>query len=225
MACCSFPHFLGERTMGSMHSRGGSSACTSVQSFPHYDAPLLEGVAFDLKRTIDVLEADNVRAGSSIMSPVRPKARSESNQSGCYQKPVYTLQGNETASLVRPCLVGLPSGCFPRLPKQWMPLFSIKDIFEPNPCNKQLYEDLYHAFCQAHDAPSRYMNGSPFTIDMFRRSPPYLFFALKIRAASPACCPLSISQVRSFPSLRRASAATNSRNNGCALLGRLLNSG
>lgn len=147
------PHFLGERTMGSMHSRGAFIGLHLGTELPIMTRALLEGVAFDLKRTIDVLEADNVRAevvhhvSGAAKSPVWSQIKAD-----IYQKPVYTLQGNEDSVLGAALLGGVAVGLFSSPAEAVDAAFSIKDIFEPNPCNKQLYEDLYHAFCQAHDA-------------------------------------------------------------------------
>ncbi len=147
------PHFLGERTMGSMQSRGAFIGLHLGTELPVMVRALLEGVAFDLKRTIDVLEANGLAADAvHHVSGASKSALWSQIKADIYQKPVYTLRGNEDSVLGAALYGGVAVGLFSSPEEAVDSTFSVGRIYEPNPLNKAVYEDMYEAFMEAHDA-------------------------------------------------------------------------
>lgn len=147
------PHFLGERTMGSMQSRGAFIGLHLGIELPVMVRALLEGVAFDLKRTIEVLETNGLHADKvHHVSGASKSALWSQIKADIYQKPVYTLQGNEDSVLGAALYGGVSVGMFSSPEEAVDSSFSIGRIYEPRQQNKGIYEDLYGAFIEAHDA-------------------------------------------------------------------------
>lgn len=147
------PHFLGERTMGSMQARGSFIGLHLGTELSVMVRALLEGVAFDLKRTIDVLESNGLHADKvHHVSGAAKSAFWSQIKADIYQKPVYTLQGNEDSVLGAALFGGVAVGLFSSPEEAVDSTFNVSRIYEPNPQHKSLYEDLYQSFLEAHDA-------------------------------------------------------------------------
>ena len=147
------PHFLGERSMGSMRARGAFLGLDLNTSLPQMSRAVLEGVAFELKRSIDALEDNNLigEAVYHISGGAKSPAWSQI-KADIYNKPVYTLKGSEDSVLGAALIGAVAAGYFSSPEEAAERVFALSDAYYPNPENKSVYEDLYQIFCGFHDA-------------------------------------------------------------------------
>lgn len=146
------PYLLGERSAGTPDSRGvffglhlGSDVGQMVRAF-------LEGVAFDLKRTIDIFEDSGIAVKKIYhVSGGARGALWNQIKADIYGKPLYTLKADEGSVLGVALMGGVGAGIYESPERALGQVFAVDREYLPNPANRGLYEDLYAVFCNLHD--------------------------------------------------------------------------
>jgi len=145
------PYLMGERTMGSADSRACYIGLSLDKHLGHFVRSLLEGVALEYKRTLDIFETT---------TPVKAVYHSGGGAKGdlwnqikadVFQKPIYTLMQDEGGVLGVALMGAIAAGFVKDHVEGADAIIKIKKIYEPNVANKAIYEDMYGAFCEMHD--------------------------------------------------------------------------
>lgn len=147
-----FPYLMGERTMGSASSRGCFIGMNLGTEIGHMVRAILEGIAFEHKRTIDIFES----AGKTITEVYHTAGGAKGDfwnqiKADIYQKPVYTLQFDEGGVLGVAILGGVATGIFKDPVEVAERVMKIKKEYLPNKENAKRYEELYKVFSKLHD--------------------------------------------------------------------------
>lgn len=147
-----FPYMMGERTMGSANSRGCYIGMNLGTKMGHLVRALLEGIAFEHRRTLDVFEANGAtidriyHAGGGAKGELWNQIKAD-----IYGIPVYTLQMDEGGVIGAALLGGTAAGLFRNTEEAADLVMRVKKEYAPNPLNKKRYDSLYQVFCQTHD--------------------------------------------------------------------------
>lgn len=90
------PYLMGERTMGSADSRGCYIGMSMDKEIGHFIRALLEGVAFEFKRTLDIFEehGNDIQAVYHVGGGAKGDLWNQI-KADIYEKPIYTLQTDE----------------------------------------------------------------------------------------------------------------------------------
>ncbi len=148
-----FPYLMGERTMGSADSRGSFIGLNLGTTIGHMVRAVLEGIAFEHKRTLDIFEQSGKTIGGVFHTGGAAKgALWNQIKADVYQKPVYTLEFDEGGVLGSALLSGVGAGLFPDPETAAQLVLKVKNEYTPNAANARRYAELYHAFCETHDA-------------------------------------------------------------------------
>lgn len=147
-----FPYLMGERTMGSANSRGCYIGMNLSTKMGHLVRALLEGIAFEHRRTLDVFK-DN---GASIDRVYHAGGGSKGElwnqiKADIYGIPVYTLQMDEGGVIGVALLGGTAAGLFNNVEEAADLVMKVKKEYLPNSSNIKRYDALYEVFCQTHD--------------------------------------------------------------------------
>lgn len=147
-----FPYMMGERTMGSTNSRGCYVGMNLGTKMGHLVRALLEGIAFEHRRTLDVFKANGAtiervyHTGGGAKGELWNQIKAD-----IYGIPVYTLQKDEGGVIGAALLGGTSAGLFKNAEEAAELVMQVKKEYVPNPRNKERYDSLYQVFCQIHD--------------------------------------------------------------------------
>lgn len=152
-----FPYLMGERTMGSANSRGVFIGINLGTKTGHLARALLEGVAFEHKRTIDIFE----KAGNKIEAVYHIGGGAKSNfwsqiKADIYGKPVYTLKRNEGSVLGAALLSGVGMGIYKNATEAADMVTQVNREYLPNAKLALRYGYLYDVYCKLHDSLQPY---------------------------------------------------------------------
>jgi xylulokinase len=145
------PYLLGERTMGSSRSRGSIIGLTPEHGRPEIVRAILEGVTFELRRTLDLVrlpETDEpVRVtGGGATSPIWNRIRAN-----VYGQPACILVSHEGGLLGAGLLAGVGAGWYPDAAAAAEQVVRITDETRPDDAEREQYEEIYAEFCAVHD--------------------------------------------------------------------------
>jgi len=147
-----FPYMMGERTFGTPYARGvffGMSLRTNKGAIAR---SIMEGVTFELKRALEVIEAagnrvDEVRTtGGGAQSALWSQIKAD-----IYQKPVVTFQVFEGSVLGAVILAGVGAGVYPDERTGAERTIRLGPVFQPNLATKPRYDYLFDLFKDMHD--------------------------------------------------------------------------
>ncbi len=147
-----FPYMMGERTFGTPYARGvffGLSLRTGKGAITR---AIMEGVTFELKRTLEVIEAAGNRVvqvrttGGGAQSALWSQIKAD-----IYQKPVVTFEVFEGSVLGAAILAGVGAGCYPDERTGAERAIRLGPVFEPNLAHKTRYDYLFDLFKDTHD--------------------------------------------------------------------------
>ena len=146
------PYLMGERTMGSADSRGCFIGLSLDKTIGHMVRALLEGVAFEFKRTLDIFEANGEKIQMVYHSGGASKGDTWNQiKADIYNVPICTLKTDEGGVLGVSLLAAFAVGITDNLEKSADKLLKIKKIYQPNPENRKIYDNSYKVFCELHD--------------------------------------------------------------------------
>lgn len=155
------PYLMGERTMGSADSRGCFIGMSMDKEIGHFVRALLEGVAFEFKRTLDIFEAN----GNQIQAVYHTGGGAKGDlwnqiKADIYEKPIYTLKADEGGVLGVSLMAAYAAGIIDDLVESADEIVKIKKIYEPNQSNYAVYREMKDVFAELHDTlqtPFRHM--------------------------------------------------------------------
>lgn len=155
------PYLMGERTMGSADSRGCYIGMSMNKESGHFIRALLEGVAFEFKRTLDIFEEH----GNEIQAVYHVGGGAKGNlwnqiKADIYEKPIYTLQTDEGGVLGVSLMAAYAVDLIDDLVAGADEVVKIKKIYEPNQNNFSVYREMKDVFAELHDTlqtPFRHM--------------------------------------------------------------------
>lgn len=147
-----FPYMMGERTFGTPYARGvffGLSLRTGKGAITR---AIMEGVTFELKRALEVIEAagnrvDEVRTtGGGAQSALWSQIKAD-----IYQKPVVTFEVFEGSVMGAAILAGVGAGVYPDERTGAERAVRLGPVFQPNLAHKARYDYLFDMFKDMHD--------------------------------------------------------------------------
>jgi xylulokinase len=147
-----FPYLMGERVLGTPNARGAFIGLTPRSSPGTLARAVLEGVCFELRRTLELVEA----AGNSIRAVIHTGGGARSAlwsqiKADIYHKPVHTLAVEEGGVLGSALLAMVAAGFDPDVPTAAQRCVAIQDTFQPNANHAQRYDALFELFKDLHD--------------------------------------------------------------------------
>lgn len=147
-----FPYLMGERVLGTPQARGAFIGLTPRSGPGMLARAILEGVCFELRRTLELVEAagNTIRAvihtGGGARSPLWSQIKAD-----IYHKPVHTLAQEEGGVLGSAILAMAAAGFALDVPSAARRCVAIKDTFQPNAENARRYDALFELFKDLHD--------------------------------------------------------------------------
>jgi xylulokinase len=112
---------------------------------------VMEGVALEVRDMMSPwltagLDVDVLRlSGGATKSPLWNQI-----QADVYNRPVQTLECNESTVLGAALLGGLGAGVFSSIEEGVEAMVHVADQIEPNPDNREIYEEMYEAYVKAY---------------------------------------------------------------------------
>ncbi len=146
------PYLMGERVLGSPFSRGVFFGITHRTGIDSMMRAIMEGVCFDLRRTLQIVEAAGNRVsevyttGGGARSPLWSQIKAD-----IYGRPVYTLQASEGGVLGSAILAGVGVGAYADIPSGAARCVAVDRRFDPTPAHRARYDALYTLFLDVHD--------------------------------------------------------------------------
>ena len=147
-----FPYLLGERTLGSPHSRGVFFGLTPATDRAALTRAILEGITLELRRVLAAAEQGGARVGK-VRAIGGGAANSVWNQirADIYGKPIVQFASHEGGILGTVILAGLAVGLWPDARSAVDALTSVERVYEPNPDLAERYDALFAEFQTLHD--------------------------------------------------------------------------
>ena len=148
-----FPYLMGERSMGTADSRALFIGMNTGTTTGHMVRAILEGIAFEHKRTLDILEA-NSKNGIETVYHTGGGAKGDlwsQIKADIYGKPVYTLKATEGGVLGAALLGGVGVGLFDSVLSAAETVTQIDKEFLPDQSKFERYGYLFERFCDIHD--------------------------------------------------------------------------
>ena len=146
------PYLMGERLLGSPMSRAAFVGLTPSSGTGVMARAIMEGVCFELKRTLEIAEGTgtNVRSIFTTGGGARSSLWSQI-KADIYERPVQTVVASEGGVVGSALLAAAGVGAIPSVSagvERWV----VRDrTFQPEPARFPRYERLYEVFKQIHD--------------------------------------------------------------------------
>lgn len=148
------PHLMGAFSPEYVpEARGTFYGFTLHHGKPHFVRAVLEGVAFMLRRNLELLAgagavATQIRShGGGARSALWNQIKAD--VSGL---TVETLEGEDAAVRGDAMIAGVAAGVFPDLTAASSAMVRIRDRYDPDPANRPAYEDAYNRYVELFDA-------------------------------------------------------------------------
>lgn len=146
------PYLMGERTMGSADSRGCFVGMNLGTKMGHLVRAVLEGIAFEHKRTLDVFAANGANVQRIYHTAGGAKGELWNQiKADIYGIPVYTLKTDEGGVIGAALLGGCAAGLFNNPEEAADLVMQVKKEYLPNNEKRGFYDELYQVFCETHD--------------------------------------------------------------------------
>lgn len=146
------PYLMGERVLGSAHSRGVFFGLTLTHSRAHLARAIIEGITFDLRQSLEIIRShgagiEEIRfIGGGARSPLWGQIKAD-----IYGFPVAAVEEFEGGALGAAILAGTGVGLFSDPATAAEKLVSVRQRFTPNPKVVALYNAYYQIFKELHD--------------------------------------------------------------------------
>ena len=147
-----FPYLMGERVLGTPNARGAFIGITPRTGLGALTRAVMEGVCFELRRTLMLVEAAGntiqavIHTGGGARSPLWSQIKAD-----IYQKPVYTLKVEEGGVLGSALLAMVAAGFDSDVPSAARRCVQIGRTFQPDPGTRLRYDGLFDLFADLHD--------------------------------------------------------------------------
>jgi xylulokinase len=147
-----FPYLMGERVLGTPNARGAFIGLTPRTGMGALARSVMEGVCYELRRTLELVEA----AGNTIRSVIHTGGGARSPlwsqiKADIYHKPVHTLAVEEGGVLGSALLAMVAAGAQPDVPAAASRCVHMGQVFQPNPAHAERYDFLFRQFKDLHD--------------------------------------------------------------------------
>lgn len=147
-----YPYLMGERTLGSPYSRGIFLGMNLGTAMGHMVRALLEGVAFEHRRTLEIVE----NYGTTVEAVYHTGGGAKGDlwsqiKADIYQKPVYTLEATEGSVQGAALLGGVGAGALATETEAADMVTKIKKEFIPDESKAERYNQIYEVFKEIHD--------------------------------------------------------------------------
>jgi sugar (pentulose or hexulose) kinase len=151
-----FPYLLGERTLGSPHSRASFVGATIGHERAHFVRAVMEGIALEDRRALECLCPDGVvgairASGGGASSTLWNQIRAD-----VFAHPVQVLGSTEGGLQGAAILAGVGAGWYSDAVNGAEQVVRLMDTWTPSPAAVEVYEGAFRTFCAVHDA----LNGS-----------------------------------------------------------------
>jgi xylulokinase len=146
------PYLLGERTLGSSRSRGVFFGLTPRHTLGHFARAIMEGVAFDLRQSLEIIEEKGARVVE--VRAIAGGARSPlwcSIKADIYRKSILTLRNFEGGVVGGAILAGLGVGVYRDAADAVDRIVSIDHSYRPDPERVARYDRCYQMYKSLHD--------------------------------------------------------------------------
>jgi xylulokinase len=147
-----YPYLMGERSLGSPHARGVFFGLTPRSGVGAMTRAIMEGVTFELRRTLELVEDHGNRVGqiytiggganSGLWSQIK---------ADIYHKPVHTFESFEGGILGSAILAGVGAGVYADVRQGAQKCLRIDKSFQPRPETAGRYDGLFGLFKEVHD--------------------------------------------------------------------------
>lgn len=146
------PYLMGERVLGNSSSRGIFFGLSQNHTRGHLIRAILEGVIFDLRQTLEIIEASGIKISDikTIGGGAKEKVWSQI-KSDIYKKDIVTLDRFEGGVLGAAILAGLGVKVFSNPAQACAKMNRIKERFKPIVENSLVYDKFYEIFKDLHD--------------------------------------------------------------------------
>ena len=146
------PYLLGERTLGTADSRGVFFGLTPRHTFGHCARAVMEGVAYDLRQSLEIIEEKGVRIEE--IRAIAGGARSPlwcGIKAGIYGKRLVTLDNFEGGVVGGAILAGLGAGVYRDVAEACTRAIRLDRAYTPEPALADRYDRCYRSFKSLHD--------------------------------------------------------------------------
>lgn len=118
----------------------------------HFARAIMEAIACIIRRNIDVLEDLKIKVNEirCLGGGARSKLWNQI-KADLTHKPVVTTENEEAACLGAAILAGKAVGMFKSLNEACKTMVAIKERFEPNPANFEVYDKMYQRYVQLYE--------------------------------------------------------------------------
>jgi xylulokinase len=147
-----FPYLMGERTLGTPYARGNLFGITPRHGKGAVVRAIMEGVTFELKRTLEIVETAGhpveaiYHSGGGAYSELWSQIKAD-----IYQKPVYTFETSEGGILGSAILAGVGVGIYKSEAAGAEHCLRVSQKFEPSQEFTDRYHDQFELFKALHD--------------------------------------------------------------------------
>ncbi len=153
-----FPYLQGERTTGSSYSRGVFFGISSFHQRKHMINSVLEGIVFDLKQVLDIIEKGGHKVpeirliGGGARSSYWSQMRAD-----IYNSEVLILKSVEGGIMGAGILAGCAAGIYDDPVKAADNLtVKVQNVFKPDRKKVGLYYEIFSNFLELHDSFQQY---------------------------------------------------------------------
>lgn len=139
------PHFMGASSPEfNPNAKGALLGLSLRHGRGHVVRAIIESVAYMLRRNVELLEelGVDVKEVRSTGGGARSRLWSQV-KADVLQKPVVTVNTEETAALGAALLAGVATSTFTSLEKAVQSMVSVKERFSPSECNRKIYDEGY----------------------------------------------------------------------------------
>jgi len=148
-----YPYLMGERSLGTADSRALFIGMNSGTKTGHMVRAILEGIAFEHKRTLDILESNSnngiekvYHTGGGAKGDLWSQIKAD-----IYGKPVYTLKATEGGVLGAALLGGVGVGIYNSVLEAAELVTEIDKEFLPDKSKAERYNAMFNQYCKIHD--------------------------------------------------------------------------
>jgi xylulokinase len=153
-----YPYLMGERTLGTPCARGMFIGMTAGTSIGAMTRAVLEGIAYEHKRTLDIFEQHGtvssvIHTGGGAMGDLWSQIKAD-----IYQKPIYTLKNSEGGVVASGVLAATGVGGFSSAVDGVKLFTKIEKEFCPDKSKAPRYEYMYNQYKAIHDLMQKPFN-------------------------------------------------------------------
>lgn len=147
-----YPYLAGERTLGSVHSRGMFIGLSTRHTKGHMVRAIQEGIAFEHQRALEIMKDAGYKIDCVYHSGGAAKGDLWNQiKADIYGTEVRTIEESESAVLGAALLGGKAAGLYDDLLGKANELLNVKRSYEPNPKNHKMYQEHFEMYKEIHD--------------------------------------------------------------------------